>query len=45
MEKAWICEVLFFQVVIVIIKNKNRCTMKDAMSMKICFMHYRIYIK
>ena len=45
MEKAWIYEVLFFQVVIVMVKNKNRCTMKDTMSMKICFMHYRNYIK
>ena len=43
MEKAWIYEVLFFQVVM--IENKNRCTMKDEMSMKICLMHYRNYIK
>ena len=41
MEKAWFYEILFFQVVIVILKDKKRCTIKDTMSFKISFMHYR----
>ena len=41
MEKAWFYEILFFQVVIVILKDKKRCTIKDTMSIKISFMHYR----
>ena len=44
MEKAWFYEILFFQVVIVMIKDKKRCTIKDETSMKISFMHYRNYI-
>ena len=43
-EKAWICEILFYQVAIVMLKDKNRCTIKDTMSMKISFMQYRNYI-
>ena len=35
MEKAWFYEILFFQVVIVIVKDKNRFTIKDTMSSKI----------
>ena len=43
-EKAWICEILFYQVAIVMVKDKNRCTVKDTVSIKISFMHYRSYI-
>ena len=43
-EKAWICEILFYQVAIVMVKDKNRCTIKDTMSIKISFMQYRNYI-
>ena len=28
MEKAWFYEILFFQVVIVMVKDKKRCTIK-----------------
>ena len=41
MEKAWFCEILFFQVVIVMVKDKKRCTIKDTMSIKVSFIHYR----
>ena len=37
MEKAWFCETLFFQVVIVMVKDKKRCTIKDTMSIKVLF--------
>ena len=30
-EMAWIYEILFYQVVIVVVKDKNRCTIKDTM--------------
>ena len=43
MEKAWFYEILFFQVVIVIVKDKNKFTIKDTMSSKIGFMHYWNY--
>ena len=43
-EKAWICEILFYQVAIVMVKDKNRCTVKDTMSIKISFMQYKNYI-
>ena len=43
-ENAWICEILFYQIAIVMLKDKNRCTIKDTMSMKISFMQYRNYI-
>ena len=43
MEKAWFYEILFFQAVIVMVKDKKRCTVKDTMSIKISFMHYRNY--
>ena len=43
-EKAWICEILFYQVAIAMVKDKNRCTMKDTMSIKISFMQYKNYI-
>ena len=42
--KAWIYEILFYQVVIVMVKDKNRCTIKGTTSIKIFFMHYRNYI-
>ena len=35
MEKTWFYEILFFQMIIVMVKDK-----KDAL----CFMHYRDYI-
>ena len=41
MEKAWFCEILFFQVVIVMVKDKKRCTIKDTMSIKVSFILYR----
>ena len=41
MEKAWFCEILFFQVVIVMVKDKKRCTIKDTMSIKASFILYR----
>ena len=41
MEKAWFYEILFFQVVIVMVKDKKRCTIKDTMSIKVSFIHYR----
>ena len=44
MEKAWFYEILFFQAIIVIVKDKERCTLKDTMAIKINFMHYRNYI-
>ena len=30
MEKAWNYEILFYQVVIAMVKDKNRCTIKDT---------------
>ena len=44
MEKAWFYEKMFFQVVIVKVKEKKRCPIKDTMLVKISFMHYRNYI-
>ena len=41
MEKAWFYETLFSQVVIVMVKDKKRCTIKDTMSIKVSFIHYR----
>ena len=38
MEKASFCEI------IVMVNNKKRCPIKDTMSIKISFMHYRNYI-
>ena len=35
MEKAWFYEILFFQAIIVIVKDKERCTLKDTMAIKI----------
>ena len=43
-EKVWFYEILFLQVVIVIVKDKKRCIIKDAMSIKTTFMHYKNYI-
>ena len=39
MEKTWFYERLFFEVVIVMIKDK-KYSIKDTMSIKISFMHY-----
>ena len=44
MEKVWFYEVLFFQMVIVMVTVKKSCTIKDTMSIKISFMHYRNHI-
>ena len=44
MKKAWLYEILFFQMVIAMVKDKKRCTIKDTMSIKISFVHYRNYI-
>ena len=44
MEKARFYQILFFQVVIAIVKDKKRCTIKDTTSIKINFIHYRNYI-
>ena len=44
MKKVWLYEILFFQMVIAMVKDKKRCTIKDTMSIKISFMHYRNYI-
>ena len=35
MEKAWLYERLFFEVVIVMIKSKKKYSMKDTMSIKL----------
>ena len=40
-EKAWICRILFYQVAIVMVKDKDRCIIKDTMSIKISFMQNR----
>ena len=39
MEKAWFYERLFFEVVIVMEKDKKRYNVKDTMSIKISFTH------
>ena len=44
MEKARFYQILFFQVVIAMVKDKKRCTIKDTTSIKINFIHYRNYI-
>ena len=38
MEKAWFYQIIFM------VKDKKRCPIKDTMSIKISFMHYRNYI-
>ena len=38
MKKTWFYEILFFQVVIVRVKDKKRCTIKYTMSIKISAM-------
>ena len=43
-EKVWFYEILFFQVVILMVKNKKRCAIRDTMSIKINVMHHRNYI-
>ena len=40
-EKAWLDEILFFEVVILMVKNKKICAIKDTMPIKINLMHYR----
>ena len=44
--KLWFYEILFFQVTILMVKDKKRrsFTLKDTMSIKIIFMHNRNYI-
>ena len=37
-EKGMVYEILFFQVVIVMVKDKKRCTIKNAVSIKISAM-------
>ena len=37
-EKSMVYQILFFQVVIVMVKNKKRCTIKYTMSIKISAM-------
>ena len=44
MEKVSFYEILFFQMVIVMVKYKKRCAIKDKMSIKISFIRYRNYI-
>ena len=44
MEKVWFYKILFFQVVIVMVKDKKRCIIKGRMSIKTSFMHYKNYI-
>ena len=44
MEKAWFYEILFFQVIIVMVKDKNRYIIKDTTSIKISFTYYRNHI-
>ena len=44
MEKAWFNEILFFQSDNRHDKRLKRCSIKDTMSIKISFMHYRNYI-
>ena len=39
MKNAWFYEIFFFQVVIVMVKDKERCTIKYTMSIKISAMH------
>ena len=34
MEKAWFHEILFFQVVIAMVKDKKSCIIKDMMPIK-----------
>ena len=38
MEKTWFYEKLFFEVVIVMVKDKKYC-IKDTMSIKVSFVH------
>ena len=44
MKKAWFYEILFFQVIIVMVKDKKRCTIKYTMTIKVSFIHYRTCI-
>ena len=44
MEKVRFYEILFFQVAIVMVKDKKICMIKDRMSIKTSFMHYKNYI-
>ena len=43
MEKAWFYEGFFFEVVMVMLKDKN--IIKDTMSIQISFMYYMKWIK
>ena len=44
-KKAWICEILFYQVAIVLVKDKNRCTMKDKCQSKLVLCSTRITLR
>ena len=44
MEEVWYYELLFFQVVIVMVKDKKRCIVKDAVLIKTRFTHCKNYI-
>ena len=41
MEKAWFYEILILQVVLVMVRDKKRSTIKDTMPIKVNFIHYR----
>ena len=45
MEKAWFYEGFFFEVVLVMLKDKKKYIAKDTMSVKISFMHYMKWIR
>ena len=45
MEKVRLHEGFFFEVVMVMLKDKQKYTIKDTMSIKISFMHYMKWIR
>ena len=44
MKKARFYEIMFFQVIIVMVKDKKRCTIKYTMSIKVSFIDCRTCI-
>ena len=40
MEKAWFYVRLFFEEIIVMVKDKKKYSIKDTMLIKLSFMHY-----
>ena len=40
MEKAWFHVRLFFEEIIVMVKDKKKYSIKDTMLIKLSFMHY-----